>query len=153
MDRRGTESARPFIFHSCKSQQSVYIRVRFYHIAGQAMQNAEQLSSPWKSRLFVIIFVIILAGIVTAFVWIVQSAKSTLPQADEIISVEDAAQRIGSRAVEKILLQGEQDVFLYLPGQARPLYAQLELGKTFTATLEALGIPTERFPPVTVESD
>lgn len=117
------------------------------------MQNAEQPVSPWKSRLFVIIFVIILAGIVTAFVWIVQSAKSTLPQASEIISVEDAAQRIGSGAVERILLQDEQDVFLYLPGQTRPLYAQLELGTTFTATMEGLGVSPGQFPPLTVESD
>lgn len=117
------------------------------------MQNAEQAVSPWKSRLFVVIFVIILAGIVTAFVWIVQSAKSTLPQANEIISLEDAARRIGDGAVERVLLQDEQDVFLYLPGQARPLYARLELGKTFTATLESLGVPAERFPPLAVESE
>jgi len=117
------------------------------------MQPTERIASPWKSRIFVIIFVIILALIVTAFVWIVQSAKSTLPQTNEIISVEDAAQRIGSGAVERVLLQDEQDVFLYLPGQARPLYAQLEVGTTFTATMEGLGVSPGQFPPLTVESD
>lgn len=117
------------------------------------MQGTEQVASPWKSRIFVVVFVIILAGIVTAFVSLVQNAKSTLPQADEIISMEEAASRIDAGAVERILLQDEQDVFLYLPGQPRPLYARLELGKTFTATIESLGIPAERFPPVTVESD
>ena len=117
------------------------------------MQGTEQVASPWKSRIFVVVFVIILAGIVTAFVSLVQNAKSTLPQADEIISMEDAASRIDAGAVERILLQDEQDVFLYLPGQPRPLYARLELGSTFTATIESLGIPAERFPPVTVEID
>ena len=117
------------------------------------MQNVKHIPSPWKSRIFVIIFVLLLALLATGFFLIVQSAKSTLPQADEIISVEDAAQRIGSGAVERVLLQGEQDVFLYLPGQARPLYAQLELGTTFTATLEGLGISPGQFPPLTVESD
>ncbi len=117
------------------------------------MQRAEQIASPWKSRIFVIVFVIILALIVTAFVWIVQSAKTTLPQTDEVITLQEAASRIDSGTVERILLQGERDVFLYLPGQPRPLYTRLELGKSFTTTLEALGIPAERFPPLTVESD
>ena len=117
------------------------------------MQRAEQIASPWKSRIFVIVFVIILALIVTAFVWLAQSAKTTLPQANEVISLQEAANRIDSGAVEQILLQGERDVFLYLPGQARPLYTRLELGETFTTTLEGLGIPAERFPPLTVEND
>jgi hypothetical protein len=117
------------------------------------MQNAEQPVSPWKSRVFVMVFVVILALIVTAFVWIVQSATTTLPQTDEIISLEEAATRISSGGVERVLLQDEQDVFLYLPGQARPLYAQLELGATFTATMETLGIAPGQFPPLTVESD
>ncbi|MBI3960190.1 MAG: hypothetical protein HY328_15365 [Chloroflexi bacterium] len=117
------------------------------------MQSAEQIASPWKSRIFVIIFVVILALLVTTFVWIVQSARTTLPQANEVISLEDAAGRIESGGVERILLQGEQDVFLYLPGQARPLYTRLELGESFTATLEALGVASGRFPPLTVESD
>lgn len=117
------------------------------------MQSEAQLSSPWKSRIFVIVFVAILALIVAGFLWIVQNAKATLPQENEVITLEDAAQRIGRGEVERILIQEERDVFLYLPGQARPLYAQLALGKTFTTTLETLGVSAERFPPLTVESD
>jgi len=117
------------------------------------MQSEAQLSSPWKSRIFVIVFVAILALIIAGFIWIVQTAKATLPQENEIISVENAAQRIDDGAVERILLQGERDVFLYLSGQPRPLYAQLALGKTFTGTIEALGVSAAQFPPLTVESD
>lgn len=117
------------------------------------MQNVKHLSSPWKSRVFVIVFVLILALLATGFILLVQSAKTTLPQTDEVISLEEAASRIDSGAVERILLQGEQDVFLYLPGQARPLYTRLALGATLTTTLEALGIPARRFPSLTVESD
>ncbi len=117
------------------------------------MQNESSASSPWKSRIFVVIFVLVLALIAAGFIWIVQSAKSALPQQNEVISLEDAANRVNSGSVEQILLQGEQDVFLYLPGQSRPLYTRLELGKSFTSTLEALGIPAGRFPPLTVESN
>ena len=115
------------------------------------MQNAEQPASPWKSRIFVVVFVAILALIIYGFIWIVQSADAALPQPNEVIKIEDAASRIGKGQVERILIQGDRDVFLYLPGQPRPLYLQLELGTTFTPTLEALGIPAERFPPLTVE--
>ena len=117
------------------------------------MQRKEQPSSPWKSRLFVIVFVAILALIIAGFIWIVQTAKATLPQENEVISLEDAALRIGNGEVERILIQEERDVFLYLPGQSRPLYAQLALGKTFTGTIEALGVSAAQFPPLTVESD
>ena len=117
------------------------------------MQNAEQPASPWKSRLFVIVFVTILALIIYGFIWIVQSADATLPQPDEIISLEDAANQIGSGEIDRILIQEERDIFLYLPGQPRPLYSQLALGQTFTATMEALGVPSASFPPLTVESD
>lgn len=117
------------------------------------MQNAEQPASPWKSRIFVIVFVAILALIIYGFIWIVQSATAALPQTDEIISLEEMAAHIGKGEVERILLQDERDVFLYLPGEARPLYAQLALGTTFTPTLEALGIQPDRFPPLAVESD
>lgn len=117
------------------------------------MQQTEQIASPWKSRLFVIIFVLILALILAGFVWIVQSAKATLPQSDEVISLEEAASRVSSGEIERILVQGEQDLFLYQTGQERPLYARLELGKTLTGTLESLGVPAGAFPPVTVESD
>lgn len=115
------------------------------------MQNAEQPVSPWKSRIFVIIFVAILALIIYGFIWIVQSADAALPQTNEVISVQEMADRINSGDVERILIQAERDVFLYLPGQPRPLYTQLELGTTFTPTLEALGIQPDRFPPLTVE--
>jgi len=101
----------------------------------------------------VIAFVLILAAIIYGFIWIVQSADATLPQPDEIISLEDAANRISSGAVERVLIQEERDVFLYLPGQSRPLYSRLALGKTFTTTMEALGIQPDNFPPLTVESD
>jgi len=117
------------------------------------MQNAEQPSSPWKSRIFVIVFVAILALIIAGFIWIVQSANAALPQPDEIISLEDAANRISSGRVDRILIQEERDIFLYLPGQSRPLYSQLTLGETFTTTMEALGIQPDDFPPLTVESD
>lgn len=117
------------------------------------MQRAELPSSPWKSRIFVILFVVILALILAAFVWIVQSAKDTLPQSNEVISLEQAAERIQQGQVERILVQDEQDVFLYLPDESRPLYTRLALGQTFTGTFEGLGIPAVQFPPLTVESD
>lgn len=117
------------------------------------MQSEEQPSLPWKSRIFVVVFVAILALIIYGFIWIVQSADATLPQPDEIISVEDAANRIASGEVERILIQEERDVFLYLPDQPRPLYSQLALGETFTTTMEALGVAGDDFPPLTVESD
>lgn len=117
------------------------------------MQPTEAPSSPWKSRIFVIVFVLILALIVYGFLWIVQSAKATLPQKEEVISLDEAANRIGKGEVERILLQEERDVFLYLPGASRPLYTQLELGETFTTTMQSLGVSPASFPPLTVESD
>lgn len=117
------------------------------------MQNAEQPASPWKSRIFVIVFVAILGLIVYGFIWIVQSADATLPQPDEIISLEDAANRISRGDVERILIQEERDIFLYLPDQPRPLYSQLALGETFTTTMESLGIASDSFPPLAVEND
>ncbi|HRJ40781.1 MAG: hypothetical protein KJZ86_05335 [Caldilineaceae bacterium] len=117
------------------------------------MQNPEQPASPWKSRIFVIVFVAILALIIYGFIWIVQSANETLPQTNEIITLEDAAARIDGGGVERILIQEERDVFLYLPGQPRPLYSQLALGETFTTTMQALGVSPASFPPLTVESD
>ena len=98
------------------------------------MQNRNSASSPWKSRIFVIAFVAVLAFIVWAFIWVVQSANSALSQEHEIINLDDVANRIDSGQVERILIQGEQDAFLYLPGHARPLYTQIEAGKTFTTS-------------------
>jgi|GEM_PF-3506201 len=117
------------------------------------MYKNHNSSSPWKSQIFVIAFVAILAFVVWAFIWIVQSASSALPQKDEVISLEEAANHVASGDVEHILIQGEQDIFLYLPGQTRPLYTQVELGKTFTATVEALGVSPDQFPPLTVEGE
>ena len=117
------------------------------------MQNAEQPASPWKSRIFVIVFVAILALIIYGFIWIVQSANDTLPQTNEVISVKEMAKRIDGGNVERILIQEERDVFLYLPGQPRPLYSQLALGATFTTTMQALGVSPASFPPLTVEND
>ncbi|MFZ1752881.1 MAG: hypothetical protein WBO46_11680 [Caldilineaceae bacterium] len=117
------------------------------------MQSEKEISSPWKSRIFVLVFVAVLALIVAGFMWIVQNAKATLPQTSEIISMEEVAKQIESGSVDSILLQGDQDVFLYLPGHPRPLYARLALGSTFTTTLEGLGVPAGELPPVTVEKD
>lgn len=117
------------------------------------MQRTEQPVSPWRSRIFLIVFVSVLALILAAFVWIVQSAKATLPQGNEVVTLEEAAAHLEAGGVERILLQGEQDVFLYLPDASRPLYTRLALGQTFTGTFEGLGIPAVQFPPLTVESD
>ncbi len=116
------------------------------------MQRQEQPSSPWTSRIFVIVFVLILALILAGFLWLVQNAKATLPQENEVISMADAAQRIRTGEVERILLQGDRDVFLYLPDQPRPLYARLDLGTQFTSTIEILGVSAGEIPPLTVES-
>ena len=102
------------------------------------MPNRNSASSPWKSRIFVIAFVAVLAFIVWAFIWVVQSANSALSQEHEIINLDDVANRIDSGQVERILIQGEQDAFLYLPGHARPLYTQIEAGKTFTTSKQQL---------------
>lgn len=104
-------------------------------------------------KLFVVIFVVLLAVVVASFIWFVQTANSILPQEDEVISVEEAAARIEAGEIERILIQEERDLFLYRPGQDRPLYAQLDEGAVFTTTMQALGIPQEQFPPLIVEPE
>jgi hypothetical protein len=106
-----------------------------------------------SSKRFVIIFVLILLGLLVAFTLIVRWAVAILPQEDEIITINDAAGRIERGEIERILIQEERDIFLYQPGQARPLYTRLEPDATFTVTLESLGISPEQFPPLTVETD
>jgi hypothetical protein len=100
---------------------------------------------------FAIIFLIILIAIFAAFVWSVQSARSILPQDDEIVSVEEAARMIEAGEVQRILIQRERDIFLYRPNEPRPRYTQLQLGQNFTTTMESLGVTPEEFPPLTVE--
>lgn len=106
-----------------------------------------------KSRVFVLIFVVMLVGILAAFVYFVQTASSTLPQDDEIITVEDAAARIQAGEIERILIQEERDLFLYRAGEPRPLYAKLSEGATFTPTMQALGLTPEMFPPLSIEAE
>lgn len=97
--------------------------------------------------------VAVLALIAAAFLWLVQTAKLTVPQPNEIISPSQAAEQIRAGQVERVLIQEERDIFLYLPSQARPLYTRLEAGQSFTGTFEALGVSAGQFPPLTVESD
>jgi hypothetical protein len=104
-----------------------------------------------SSKLFALIFILILVIIFAAFVWFVQSANRLLPQDHEIISVSEAAEMIQADQVERVLIQRERDIFLYRSDEPRPYYTQLELGQVFTQTIESFGIPTERFPPVSVE--
>ena len=105
-----------------------------------------------NSKRFVVIFVLALAALLVAFTLIVRWAVNILPQEDEVITVDDAAARIERGEVERILIQEEgQDVFLYLPGEPRPLYTRLELGESFTETMQSLGVDTVDIPPVTVE--
>jgi hypothetical protein len=106
-----------------------------------------------RSNRFVIIFVLILIGLLVSFTLIVRWAVAILPQENEVITVVDAAGRIERGEIERILIQEDRDIFLYQPGQPRPLYTQLEPGATFTNTLESLGISPEQFPPLTVETD
>jgi hypothetical protein len=106
-----------------------------------------------SSKRFVIIFVLTLLGLLVAFTLMVRWAVAILPQEDEVITVVDAAERIERGEIERILIQEERDLFLYQPGESRPLYARLEEGSTFTTTLESLGISQEQFPPLTVETD
>jgi hypothetical protein len=104
-----------------------------------------------SGKFFAFIFLILLIGIFVAFVWFVQSATALLPHEDEIVPLGEAVRMIEAGEVERILIQRERDVFLYQPGQRRPLYTQLELGQTFTTTLESFDVTPDRFPPITVE--
>jgi hypothetical protein len=104
-----------------------------------------------SGKFFAFIFLILLIGIFVAFVWFVQSATALLPQENEIVPLGEAVRMIEAGDVERVLIQRQRDVFLYQPNQARPLYTQLELGQTFTTTLESFGVTPERFPPITVE--
>lgn len=106
-----------------------------------------------SGKRFALIFSLILLGLLVAFTLMVRWAVAILPQEDEVITAVDAAGRVERGEIERILIQEERDVFLYLPGQPRPLYAQLEEGSTFTTTMESLGISPEQFPPLTVETD
>jgi hypothetical protein len=106
-----------------------------------------------RSNRFVVIFVLILIGLLVSFTLIVRWAVAILPQENEVITVTDAAGRIERGEIERILIQEDRDIFLYQPGQPRPLYTRLEPGATFTITLESLGISPEQIPPMTVEPD
>jgi hypothetical protein len=106
-----------------------------------------------SSKRFVLIFVVVLAVLLIGFTWMVRWATATLPQEHEIITAPAAAERLQRGEFERILIQGEQDIFYYLPGEARPLYTQLELGETFTETMAALGVDPAQFPPLTIEAD
>jgi HAMP domain-containing protein len=120
------------------------------------LQNADapSPSSPNNSgKRVVIIFLGSLALIVLAFVALVMTARSTLPQENEIINLEQAAQHVQAGEVERILVQEERDVFLYLAGQTRPLYTRLEPGATITETLTGLGVSVEQLPPIEIDSD
>lgn len=105
-----------------------------------------------SSKRFVVIFVLALAALLVAFTLMVRWAVNILPQEDEVITVEDAAARIERGEIERILIQEQgQDIFLYLPDEPRPLYTQLELGQTFTDTMQSQGVDIEDMPPVTEE--
>ncbi|RME62885.1 MAG: hypothetical protein D6790_05605 [Caldilineae bacterium] len=106
-----------------------------------------------RKNLPLVAMAVLIVVVFGAILWIVQTANSTLPQPEEVLTLEEAAARIQQGDVERILIQEGRDVFLYLPGQARPLYTRLELGKTFTETFEALGVPVSAFPPLRVEED
>lgn len=110
-------------------------------------------SSGISGKRFALIFSLILLGLLLAFTLMVRWAVAILPQDDEVITVIDAAGRIERGEIERILIQEERDVFLYRPGEPRPLYARLEEGNTFTTTLESLGVSPDQFPPLTVETD
>ncbi len=103
--------------------------------------------------LTVLILLVALAGLFLAVYWIVLQAREALPQEDEIISVTQAAEWIQEGRVERILIQEDRDIFLYLPGRARPFYTQLAPGQTFTETMQSLGVPPSQFPPLIVEPD
>ncbi len=111
-----------------------------------------------SGRRAVTIILLSLGLLLLAFIGVVSWARSTLPQEEEIITVEEAAQLIQEGQVERILVQTDelgvnQDLFLYLPGQARPLYARLEPGQSITETLRSLGVPDDRLPPIEIEVD
>ncbi|MBX2999430.1 MAG: hypothetical protein KF893_13020 [Caldilineaceae bacterium] len=110
-------------------------------------------SAGLSGRRFALIFLLILLGILLVFTLIVRWAVAILPQENEVITVVDAAGRIERGEIERILIQEDRDIFLYQPGQPRPLYTRLEPDATFTNTLESLGISPEQFPPLTVETD
>lgn len=106
-----------------------------------------------SSKRFVLIFVVLLAILLTGFTLIVRWATATLPQENEIITAATAAELIEGGELERILIQEERDVFFYLPGEARPLYLQLGLGQTFTETMAGLDVSAEHFPPLTIETE
>ncbi|MEZ4634220.1 MAG: hypothetical protein R2873_12770 [Caldilineaceae bacterium] len=109
-------------------------------------------STGTSSKRFVVIFVLALAALLVAFTLMVRWAVNILPQQDEVITVEDAAAYIERGEVERILIQEQgQDIFLYLPGDDRPLYTRIELGETFTDTMQSLGVDTVNLPPVKEE--
>lgn len=105
-----------------------------------------------SSKRFVVIFVLVLAALLVAFTLMVRWATNILPQEDEVITVQDAAARLERGEVERVLIQEDgQDIFLYLPDEPRPLYARIELGDSFTETMQSLGVDAVEMPPVTVE--
>ena len=111
-----------------------------------------------SGRRAVTIILLSLGLLLLAFIGVVSWARSTLPQESEIISVEEAARLIQEGQVERLLVQTDsvganQDLFLYLPGRPRPLYARLEPGKSITETLRSLGVPDDRLPPIQIEVD
>ncbi len=108
-------------------------------------------SAGTSSKRFVIIFVLALAGLLIAFILMVRWAVNILPQEDEVITITDAVTLIEQGEVERILIQEGQDVFLYRPGEPRPLYTKLAAGESFTETMESLGVPSTNFPPLSVE--
>ena len=110
-------------------------------------------ASTVNSKRFVIIFVIILITLLVAFTLMVRWATAILPQENEVISLVEAAQYIEQNEIERILIQEGRDIFLYQPGESRPLYLQLNEGQTFTETMETMGVTPDRFPLLTVEED
>ncbi|MBI1297020.1 hypothetical protein GC175_18865 [bacterium] len=105
-----------------------------------------------SSKRFVVIFVLALAALLLAFTLMVHWAGSILPQEDEVITTQDAAARIERGEIERILIQEQgQNIFLYLPDEPRPLYIRLELGESFTETMQSLGVDAVDIPPVTEE--
>lgn len=102
---------------------------------------------------YVVLFLIVLIFLIAAFVWMARTATSLLPQSDEIISLSETAQLVQNGQVERILIQEDRDLFLYLPARSRPLYSRLEPGTTVTETLESLGVDRADFPPIEVDED
>lgn len=106
-----------------------------------------------RAKWMIVLFLITMAAIFAAIVYFTQTAKSLLPQADEILTITEAANLLERGEVDRILIQEEQDIFLYQPGAQRPLYLQLQIGETFTQTMANAGINSSQFPPLTVEGE